>query len=940
MKLCYLLLLLLLPLSFRLSAAADGAEPNLNRLPGVTVTADSHHLAFTPERAVDGDAETMAGRWVSGNSAGGHFLAVEYGKRITVNQIRLQFWQTVYKVPNTATEFEVRGRTAEGWKPLRRVSGNLSTDLELAFPATELDAIRIDFHKTVPDNMVRLYEFSAFHRRELLELSLSGMAGEGIMGTGRKPELELTLCSTKLLRAAVRGTLYGADGREAAAFERETELSGKQRLALPPPPEFGRFRWEFTAAAASGRSFRRSFDFLYLPPANAFFRTASPFGAHYHNPQGVLCGYLGIHWWRNHDNYGRWNQCMTGAGEPDWANYLQRQESVKREHRRECSVLLGAPKRYSTILPGEPVYSDAAPAYSFYPPSDPDAWLKLYCLPLAEHVKQSSPFRAYEIWNEAWSYYRLRGTHGTPGEMMQLFRVTYEALKKADPAALVYPTDVKPEMVESRYAYRNFGRDMLKLGYLRWADLISYHSYGKMEFSRLEKIRRNAWLHGRDLELWSTETATPDKPFGFLMESLLAHRLCGNGKTFLYNGALWAPLYRGGTPSMELAGVAALVRELGDARPIGIHEADGVRCSLFANGPEAVAACFTDSEAPVAVNLPSGAETQWRDLFGNALPPGKRTVAAGSPLFIAEPDAAFVREVAANRLRFHADKAGKDPSAALLRHVADRLPSAGPEELSALVAELDKARAKWRGDALYHTNFGLDLLNTLRLMQMRAGRLPLPAAPPPEKLAASIRALYRRAEQRTGGAGALLNTERLISRAQKEYQYAMQYASDGDDAARALHLERASAELAQAKRRIETEQPAPIYRPHGCFRAARRLIRSELYCFAAGKAQTAVVTVANPFGRTLSGELAVQLPPGWSSDRTALPYEVEPYSRQLIEISLTAPAPSGAGGKHPVRFTDKAGNIPPFAAECEVVDQLPDHPILDGQLSTGLFTGN
>lgn len=51
---------------------------------------------------------------------------------------------------------------------------------------------------------------------------------------------------------------------------------------------------------------------------------------------------------------------------------------------------------------------------------------------------------------------------------MQLFRESYETLKKADPEAMVYPTDTGAALKESPYAFREFGRDMFELGYLRW----------------------------------------------------------------------------------------------------------------------------------------------------------------------------------------------------------------------------------------------------------------------------------------------------------------------------------------------------------------------------------------------------------------------------------------------------------------------------------------
>lgn len=289
----------------------------------------------------------------------------------------------------------------------------------------------------------------------------------------------------------------------------------RQRAAvpLPLPDEYGSYSYEINLLDTPVPA-------VYFAPAPSVYRSSSPFGAHYHSSDPAFAHHAGIWWWRNHDVYGRWNFYLSSAGKTDWSDYEERLEFVRRNQLRECSVYLGAPRQYSTILPGEPVTGDLDWLYSYYPPADLDAWRRLYLTPMAEKIKQASPFRAHEVWNEAWSYYRLRGPHGTAGEAAALFRSSYETLKRVDPEALVYATDVKPEATENPYAYRNFGRDLFDLGFLRYTDLLSYHSYGIMSYPRLEQLRRNLWAYGRDYDLWSTETAVEGKPFPALLESL------------------------------------------------------------------------------------------------------------------------------------------------------------------------------------------------------------------------------------------------------------------------------------------------------------------------------------------------------------------------------------------------------------------------------------
>lgn len=168
----------------------------------------------------------------------------------------------------------------------------------------------------------------------------------------------------------------------------------------------------------------------------------------------------------------------------------------------------------------------------------------------------------------------------------------------------------------------------------------------------------------------------------------------------------------------------------------------------------------------------------------------------------------------------------------------------------------------------------------------------------------------------------------------------MQYDSDGDAVARDIWLNRAAADLANAGARTASEKMTELYKTKSYFRSHKILIRSELYCFPAGKPQEAVITLANPTGTPRRGTLSVELPEGWKADRTELAYEVPPLSRRLLRMELTAPAAFRKEWRGKIVVTDRDGNFPAVQADCRIVEKVPPYPVLGGSISTGEFTGN
>ncbi len=908
-------------LTARLSALS-AAPVNYVTEPGAKLSADCHFAKFTPDKAGDGNDSQKESRWVSTGEHAEHWLAVDFGVSREVNQIGLKFWSD----GSISTDFDIQLKEGDNWKTVREIRGNDKSNGSFSFQTAETTAVRILFKKQIPDKMVRLYELSVSRLEHPVEISFSDGFRDGMLIAERKPALELRNFAPRTpAELTVKIDLLDQAGKVLKTVEERRKFKDADSVPLPMPDRFGCYRYRVNLLPALQTAY-------YFPSAAAKYKSSSPFGSHYHSSSDLYVNHAGIYWWRNHDVYGRWSHISDDKGNIDWSSYDDRMNFVKANKIRECSVYLGAPRIHSTILPGEKVSGPNDSIYSYYPPADLDAWVNDYLLPMAERAKKASPFPVHEIWNEAWSYYRLRGLHGTAGEAAQLFRVSYEALKKADPDALVYVTDVKPEMVENRYAFKSFGRDLFELGFLRCNDLLSFHSYGIMTYPRLEQMRHNMWDFGRDFELWSTETAVEGKPAYMLMESLVAHRAFGNGKTFIYSGSRWAPLSLDGQPTLYLVAQAALCRGLGDALPLGNFEADGIRCFVFANGPEAVAVLFTDSEQPVAPKFAAG---NLEDMFGRKV----ATVSKEEPVIARNVPLALVRKALSERIAFHAAEKGGDSFAPLAGQIA-AAPDAGfTAVLDREIAELRKQRRALVGDRLYTSGKILDLLSGARIMLARRNQEKFDA-PTLDAVRKEVAAEWLAVKEKTGNNGILLNTERLVSRAQKEMQYAAEYDSDGDTVARDFWLQSAADNLANAKPRLAVEKMADLYKSKSYFRSHKRLIRSELFCFPDGRPQEAVITLANPFGHELKGTLEVKPPAGWTSDRMEIPYQVPPMSRQLLDLKLTAPKEFKPGETILFKAADRNGNFPAITAELEVQKKIPPFPVLDGPLSGGDLTGN
>ncbi len=913
--------------------------PNLSLEKGVKLSASSYLKPYAPAMAADGDDSAKASRWVSDRGRdGAQWLQISYPAETELNAATIKFWTANYR----AVDFDIQVKSgSSAWRTVREIRGNEERICSFAFPDVKCSDIRAVFLKREPDDMVRVYEFETRKLPIPMEIRFPDILYYG--GPGRKFDMTIYKDAPENLEISIK-TLAG--GEIIASKTMDAKVLKSSSFALPPVPDYGYYSYAIAIRRASGESlFSRSIDFCYFPASPAKYLSSSPFGAHFYDMNGFTARHVGLRWLRNHDIYGLWNYYVDDKGAEDWSALRDRLAFVKDNGIRLCYLFIGAPLPYSTILSGEEREGFKASVYSYYPPSDLAAWSSKYLLKVDALVRADAPlFRAYEIWNEAWSYYRLRGLHGTPGEACELFKVSYQTLKKADPDVMVYSADVKPEAMDNRYAFKGFGRDMLDLGFLRYSDLLSYHAYGMGSCESLERIRRNAWGAARYFKLWDTETAVEGRPFYELMESLAIQRWSGVDKMFIYNGSKWAPLMEGSSPTMNLVGMAALIRNLGDALPLGRVELDGSRVFVFANGPTPVALLFRDGDAPAKVVLPLLNSSKITDVFGRSVRATDAKLAKDSPLFVENPALDFVKGVVAAQLKLYAGEASEPSVKQAISQAADRIASAKTESLGESAASVEdslrKARFGASSDFLYASNKALETLLNLRVMLARSEGKAQGDAPSLEDARARMAALWAAINAKTKGDGALLDAERMASTAQCSIQSAAMYADDKDAVATSIFLAAAARDMALAESFARSEKLSAIYKPKTYFRSHKRFLRSEVFCFPNGRWQEAVITLANPLGEAKRGELELSLPEGWSASSTRIPYEVAPGSRTLIEIKIKAPATFKKDDVKKIGIKDLAGFFPAIQATCEIVGEVPPAPVLLGGISGGVFTGN
>jgi hypothetical protein len=561
-------------------------------------------------------------------------------------------------------------------------------------------------------------------------------------------------------------------------------------------------------------------------------------------------------------------------------------------------------------------------------------------------LAQNNPGRVWEIWNETWSYYRWRGLYGTPAELFHFNKINYDFIKKVDPSAIVMATDSKlVREAEDWVSYKGGIDDLLQLGYLRFSEIANYHAYGMITPDAIEVIKKRLWNYGRDQLIWSTETGLVKGPQAVLFH-LLRHKAYGVDKIFYYNEEAggYSDFFDDlDAPTDELAAFSTLSRNLGDGKYLGQLEQDEVQWFFFANKKQLCAVVLSSDKSKVKIPTDPKRTTRVSDMFGNEVRLSESVlVLSNRPLFVLDPSPELLAQGIESELQWRASRM-KDK----VQELSD-LPAYVPgktkeyfEALGKFAETLTIRRTSLAADENELRLGGefLEIFDNLAILQTRRGEmkvLPSDLSLVEKKILETEAEIFSRTKQN----GALLNSERLLSRAKKNTLLARDLLLEKELCGAGVLLARAQADLSASSAWMKRETVADIYRPKIYFRSLKRLLRSDVYNFIPGKEQKAVVSVANPFSTPLAVQLELILPADWNSDRKSFVAAIPPFSRQNFDIKLSAPSAAKKGDIVEIQVREKNGVVETHKAQVVMVDQLPAIPILSEKKEDDLLPGN
>lgn len=169
---------------------------------------------------------------------------------------------------------------------------------------------------------------------------------------------------------------------------------------------------------------------------------------------------MGARWVRLHD-FGDF--CHWRVVEPEKGRFVWHDAQIDDLVKRGFSIManLGHPPRWA----GRPHSKDQDRGdWTSAPPRDMAEW-ENYVAKTVEHFRDR--IRHWEVWNEPWGSTFFSGT---PEEYAELLKVTYRAVKRADPQAVVLGGCFYPGL--DQWTDRVLARDGLD-----FMDVLSYHTY-------------------------------------------------------------------------------------------------------------------------------------------------------------------------------------------------------------------------------------------------------------------------------------------------------------------------------------------------------------------------------------------------------------------------------------------------------------------------------
>lgn len=363
--------------------------------------------------------------------------------------------------------------------------------------------------------------------------------------------------------------------------------------------------------------------------------------------------------WRLWDSYVSW---MHLEPKPEQWSFELLDQYVARAEKEGVELLLplALTPRWASARPDEE--SGYGPGHAAEP-KDFALWRR-YVRTVATRYK--GRIKAYEVWNEinAREFYT-----GSVENMIELARIAHEAIKDADPDALVLSPSVTGGGVQLKWLERYLGQ-----GGGRYADVIAHHFYvpwGPPEemLPLIRSVKEIMERTGNGTKpLWNTETGwwqangdgTPDHPTmakrkwkklavevegpAYLARALILGKAYGLSRFYWY---AWDNLY----------GYGLMEPETGAAKPAAnafgrvvewLSRGDSVdcnyltkiwRCTVRSSGEARVLVVWTDSGARLSVNLGQ----EWSRTSTELLNGGALAFGASDPVTVDGTPVAFFR---------------------------------------------------------------------------------------------------------------------------------------------------------------------------------------------------------------------------------------------------------------------------------------------------------
>ncbi|HBE01401.1 MAG TPA: hypothetical protein DC049_02855 [Spirochaetia bacterium] len=935
------------------NAAGKQNSGDVNLALNKKITVSSTYSEYSGSSLVDGGKfDGKNSRWISESGDYAPFFELDFGKKTAINKICIFFYGLGYHGQN----FDILIWDNDGWKIIKSIKGNKEINFEYTIRTIETEKIKYIQHSGYNDNMARIYECEAYNIKNIDFIAEAiGGANDNIADYGEILYCDIDIPAAEKTSIEMLMTVAPLSYPDKKHFTSNDifTVGSNFRINFPAPKLSGIYRY-CLELKKTGSDMKKRFDrtvFMVAPALKDNVYT-SPFGVHWKTVNASSYKKLGVSWVRSHDTRQYyWYGIEGDNGSSDWSTVQKELNNTESAGLSQLVVLEGAPGRFTTASPGEK--SEYGYGYeSYYPVSDISSWLKNYLIPITQ-LSKNFRYRSYEIWNEVWSYYRWRGLYGTPAEYMNFLNVSYIEIKKIDPDACVVTTDVKAiHDLNDGISYRHFANDLFDLGYLRYSDAAVYHAYGEPKFNYIENIKKKMWGYARDMQIWNTETGRLIKP-DKIAEWLSLARMYGVDKIYVYNEEdevyNFCDFFDENGATADLAFFSTYIKSLGEALYIGYLSEDDNNQYLFVNKDKAVVVCVVktgEGDHSLSIKPDIKRSSELIETFGNKIPfNGYAMLKPDRPFFVMNPSEEYVCKCISAEFQRRM-QLGFKQSIAFTEDIPVFKAPMKIDDFKETILSFEKKlidrriTGKSADDFLYDSALFLDIIKNYKMLLARRGEY----TPRKNNLAFiknSIQKIKTDIKSKTGQRGSLLNTERLLSRAEKYILQIPLYLLDKDELAAQVILEYAAIDLETSKVYMNTEKSVEIYKPKIFFRTMKQNLRSEIFNFVPGTDQEGIVSIGNPFFEKIEGRITITGTSGIDYSPKSFDYNVDPLSRSLYKIMVKTAPTLKIGENIKIIFSDDSKKIESKTYNCIIIDKMPKAPIPNkNNVEDGVLPGN